>query len=133
MLFHLSAVSVLLAIVFCQSLSPFSFTALTSSPSIVIFQLERVPTDPSVIVYYRHRIFAILSPYLPSSLVAKITHYTPLTSFSFTDQAAAGISSRNFDLEENLGEGSGESRMGLDQAGVEEVRRIMYVCPSPPR
>lgn len=35
------------------------------------------------------------------------------------------MSSRNFDLEENMGEGSGEGRMGLDEEGVEEVRRIM--------
>lgn len=44
---------------------------------------------------------------------------------SFSDQAAAGMSSGNFDLEENMAEGSGESRTGLDEAGVEEVRRIM--------
>ena len=64
-------------------------------------------------------------PYLPTPLAARLSNYTPLTSFSFSDQAAAGISSRNFDLEENLGEGSGENRVGLDNSGVEEVRRIM--------
>jgi hypothetical protein len=37
------------------------------------------------------------------------------------------MSSGNFDLEENIGEGSGEGRMGLDEEGVEEVRRIMWV------
>lgn len=67
----------------------------------------------------------MLSPYLPASVVTKITHYTPLTSYSFSDQAAAGMSSRTFDLEENMGEGSSDARTGLDQAGVEEVRRIM--------
>lgn len=35
------------------------------------------------------------------------------------------MSSGNFDLEANNGEGSGEGRLGLDEAGVEEVRRIM--------
>jgi hypothetical protein len=48
-----------------------------------------------------------------------------LSAYSFSDQAAAGISSRNFDLEENMASGSGEGRVGLDEAGVEEVRRIM--------
>ena len=28
---------------------------------------------------------------------------------------------------DNLASGSSDSRMGLDEAGVEEVRRIMYV------
>ena len=64
-------------------------------------------------------------PYLPTPIAARLSNYTPLTSFSFSDQAGAGMSSRNFDLEENLGEGSGENRVGLDQSGVEEVRRIM--------
>jgi lactam utilization protein B len=35
------------------------------------------------------------------------------------------MSSSNFDLEANLGEGSGENRLGLDEEAVEEVRRIM--------
>ena len=44
---------------------------------------------------------------------------------------AAGLSSGNFDVErDNLGSGSSDSRMGLDEAGVEEVRRIMYVYHS---
>jgi len=80
-----------------------------------------------VIIYYRHRVFALLAPVLPSSLVARLSNYTPLASYSFSDQAAAGITSSNFDLEENLGEGSGENRMGLDERGVEEVRRIMAI------
>lgn len=37
------------------------------------------------------------------------------------------MSSGNFDLEANNGEGSGEGRLGLDEAGVEEVRRIMAI------
>jgi hypothetical protein len=36
------------------------------------------------------------------------------------------MSSGNFDVErDNIASGSGDSRMGLDEAGVEEVRRIM--------
>lgn len=36
------------------------------------------------------------------------------------------MSSNNFDLEANIAGGS-EDRLGLDEAGVEEVRRIMAV------
>lgn len=82
-------------------------------------------THPPVIFYFRQRIFATLEPYLPTSIVARLSNYTPLTTYTFADQAAAGMSSSNFDLEANLGEGSSENRMGLDDAGVEEVRRIM--------
>ncbi|TXT15826.1 hypothetical protein VHUM_00329 [Vanrija humicola] len=96
MLFHLSALSIIVAIV-------------------------------ALIWYYRQRIFALASPYLPSSLVARLSNYTPLQTYSFADQQAAGMSSSNFDLEANLGEGSSESRLGLDEAGVEEVRRIMAI------
>jgi hypothetical protein len=76
-------------------------------------------------VYNRHRLLPLLAPYLPSRLVTRLSHYTPLQDYSFSDQAAAGLTSGNFDLENNMGEGSGESRLGLDEAGVEEVRRIM--------
>lgn len=60
-----------------------------------------------------------------------MNNYTPLQNFGFADQAAAGLSSGNFDLEENMAEGSGEGRVGLDEAGVEEVRKIMYVLEYP--
>ena len=86
--------------------------------------------SPPVVIYNRHRLLPILAPILPSTLTSRLAHYTPLTSFSFTDQVAAGLSSGNFDVErDNLGTGEGSSadgRMGLDEAGVEEVRRIMY-------
>jgi hypothetical protein len=78
-----------------------------------------------VIVYYRSRLLPLVAPYLPTPLIALLSNYEPLQTFSFHDQAAAGMSSRNFDLEDNMGEGSGEGRMGLDEGGVEEVRRIM--------
>lgn len=81
---------------------------------------------PPVVVYNRHRLLPILAPILPSALTSRLAHYTPLSSFSFSDQVAAGLSSGNFDVErDNLGEGSSDGRMGLDEAGVEEVRRIM--------
>ncbi|CAD6569162.1 MAG: hypothetical protein TREMPRED_005081 [Tremellales sp. Tagirdzhanova-0007] len=96
MLFHLSALSVLVVIAFLA-------------------------------IYNRHRLLPILAPYLPSQIVARLSNYTPLSTFSFADQASAGMSSSNFDLEENMGEGSGEERMGLDEEAVEEVRRIMAI------
>lgn len=75
--------------------------------------------------YFRHRIYSFAEPYLPTSVIARLSNYQPLQTYSFQDQAAAGMSSSNFDLEANLGEGSSENRMGLDEDGVEEVRRIM--------
>ena len=74
--------------------------------------------------YFRSRIVPFVAPYLPTTLGARLSNYTPLGSFSFSDQAAAGMSSHNFDLEENMAGGS-ENRLGLDEGGVEEVRRIM--------
>ncbi|CAK9780071.1 hypothetical protein CC85DRAFT_257120 [Cutaneotrichosporon oleaginosum] len=77
--------------------------------------------------YFRQRIYSLAAPYLPTSVIARLSNYQPLQTYSFQDQAAAGMSSSNFDLEANMGEGSGENRMGLDEAAVEEVRRIMAV------
>lgn len=88
---------------------------------------------PPVIVYNRHRLLPILAPILPSSLTSRLAHYTPLAGYSFNDQVAAGLSSGNFDVErDNMGEGSSEGRLGMDEAGVEEVRRIMSVKISLP-
>ncbi|WWD19807.1 hypothetical protein CI109_104271 [Kwoniella shandongensis] len=80
-----------------------------------------------LIVYNRSRLLPLASRYLPTPIVARLTNYQPLQSFSFHDQAEAGMSSNNFDLEANNGEGSGEGRIGLDEEGVEEVRRIMAI------
>ncbi|BEI81168.1 hypothetical protein CcaverHIS002_0203280 [Cutaneotrichosporon cavernicola] len=77
--------------------------------------------------YFRQRIYSFAEPYLPTSVIARLSNYQPLQTFSFQDQAAAGMSSSNFDLEANMGEGSGENRVGLDEEAVEEVRRIMAV------
>lgn len=79
-------------------------------------------------IYFRSRIIPFIAPYLPTSLGARLSNYTPLASFSFADQASAGLTSSAFDLEEsNIGSSSGESRVGLDATGVEEVRRIMAI------
>jgi hypothetical protein len=84
--------------------------------------------NPPVILYNRHRLLPVLAPILPSALTSRLAHYTPLSTFSFSDQVAAGLSSGNFDVErDNIASGSSDSRMGLDEAGVEEVRRIMRV------
>jgi hypothetical protein len=79
-----------------------------------------------VIYYNRRRILPLAAPYLPTNISARLSNYVPLESTNFADQVRAGMSSSNFDVESaNLAEGSGEGRMGLDDAGVEEVRRIM--------
>ncbi|KAF4548116.1 Hypothetical protein D9617_31g063520 [Elsinoe fawcettii] len=48
--------------------------------------------------------------------------YTPVPG-SFRDDAEAGLSSSNFDLEANIEDG--DARQGLDDQGKQEVRRIM--------
>jgi hypothetical protein len=86
-------------------------------------------TSLPAIIYNRRRVLPIVAPYLPSRLTARLSNYVPLESTSFADQVRAGMSSSNFDVESaNVAEGSGEGRVGLDDAGVEEVRRIMWVA-----
>ena len=81
---------------------------------------------PAVIVYKRARIIPFLAPYLPTRMSTYISGYQPLQSYSFADQAAAGMSSSSFDVEgQNMASGSWEGRVGLDSEGVEEIRRIM--------
>ena len=64
---------------------------------------------------------------LPQSIRSFLTHpssnnYERLSTFS--DQAAAGMTSSNFDIEaNNLREG--DLRMGLDENGTREVMEIM--------
>jgi len=80
------------------------------------------------IFYNRRRVLPFLAPYLPTRLTARLSNYVPLESTSFADQVRAGMSSSNFDVESaNVAEGSGEGRVGLDDAAVEEVRRIMAI------
>lgn len=67
-----------------------------------------------VAYYYRRKI----APRLP----ARMQHYMPLSSFE--DQAAAGLTSSNFDIE-SMNIFAGDSRSGLDEAGAAEVQRIM--------
>jgi hypothetical protein len=69
----------------------------------------------SLVAYYHRR---TLAPRLP----ARMQHYMPLSSFE--DQANAGLTSAHFDIE-SMNMMAGDSRQGLDEAGAEEVKRIM--------
>lgn len=129
MLFHISAFSIIIALVFGES-------KLVHWRSIEVsvcadLQLILISSRMAVIVYKRARIIPFLAPYLPSRMSTYISGYQPLQSYSFADQAAAGMSSSSFDVEsQNMASGSGEGRVGLDSEGVEEVRRIMSVFSS---
>lgn len=71
---------------------------------------------------FRYR--AVISPYLPQrvkSLFPHLSHYVPLSTFA--DQANAGLTSSEFDIEANIH--AGDSRIGLDERGTEEVMEIM--------
>ncbi|KDR68024.1 hypothetical protein GALMADRAFT_257596 [Galerina marginata CBS 339.88] len=75
-----------------------------------------------VMLTYRYRAF--ITPHLPErvkSMFPKLSNYTPLSTFS--DQVGHGMTSSDFDIEANIREG--DSRMGLDEAGTQEVLEIM--------
>jgi len=74
------------------------------------------------LICFRYR--SNLLPYVPGrvrTLFPRLSHYIPLSSFS--DQLDAGLSSRHFDIEQNILDG--DSRSGLDERGTEEVLEIM--------
>jgi len=77
-----------------------------------------------VIIIQRHAILQHLPSSLTDRLPDRLTrrNYTPLSTFA--GQRAAGLNSSNFDIEADNME-AGDSRMGLDEAGAEEVRAIM--------
>ncbi|GAA5989520.1 hypothetical protein JCM11641_005560 [Rhodosporidiobolus odoratus] len=58
--------------------------------------------------------------HLPRSLSSRLRYYAPLQSFE--EAAEQGFSSAHFDLSDNL---AGDSRAGLDERTLTEVRRIM--------
>jgi hypothetical protein len=75
------------------------------------------------LVAYRHRETVV--HYIPNRVklaFPTLSHYTPLSSFA--DQARAGLSSSNFDIESNNIQ-EGDSRAGLDVQGTQEVLDIM--------
>ncbi|KAG7444462.1 uncharacterized protein BT62DRAFT_934117 [Guyanagaster necrorhizus] len=74
------------------------------------------------LLIFRYRVS--LAPYVPERVKAffpKLRHYTPLSTFA--EQANAGLSSSDFDIEANLR--NGDSRTGLDEQGTQEVMEIM--------
>lgn len=74
-------------------------------------------------IYYKR---SVILPILPSSLQSRLSpytnHYTSIPT-SFASQAASGFSSSHFDLEANI---AGDSRAGLDDAVLAEIRDIMH-------
>ncbi|KAI0308912.1 hypothetical protein OF83DRAFT_1072827 [Amylostereum chailletii] len=76
-----------------------------------------------VMLLYRYRANLPLSQRLRSFLAHPSDNaYAPLATFS--EQAAAGLSSSNFDIEaDNIREG--DARLGLDDQGTREVMEIM--------
>jgi len=55
------------------------------------------------------------------NLFPSLQNYSPLSTFS--EQANAGMSSSDFDIESNIRDG--DSRTGLDDQGAREVMEIM--------
>ncbi len=55
------------------------------------------------------------------NLFPSLQNYSPLSTFS--EQANAGMSSSDFDIEPNIRDG--DSRTGLDDQGAREVMEIM--------
>ena len=106
MLFLLSILA-LLALVFLSKFFKHSILASRPEHSVVAF---------------RYRVS--LSPYVPERvklLFPKLSQYVPLSTFA--DQANAGLTSSDFDIEANVR--SGDSRSGLDEQGTREVMDIM--------
>jgi hypothetical protein len=104
-------------------LSLFSFSALLVMRKSPLNRFFRVYLRIFPIVLYRYRASLPLPQSLRSFISRPSAHnYAPLSTFA--EQAAAGITSSNFDIEaDNLREG--DSRMGLDEVGTREVMEIM--------
>ena len=82
-------------------------------------------------IHYRARIIPLLPgriqsafPSLPARFASNPRNagYSRVPN-SFADQAAQGLSSAAFDLEQNIF--GDDSRVGLDEAGTQEVMEIM--------
>jgi len=81
--------------------------------------------NAAVAYYYRGRLRhyipeRLLSLLPPPSSFGRFSHYVPLSTFEA--QRDAGLTSNTFDLEGNIAD---DARVGLDERGEEEVRRIM--------
>ena len=73
-------------------------------------------------VVFRYRVTFISHVSTPiKSLFPSLVNYAPLSTFE--DQANAGLSSHNFDIEANIRDE--DSRAGLDERSTQEVMEIM--------
>ncbi|KAJ3718897.1 hypothetical protein EV361DRAFT_901704 [Lentinula raphanica] len=78
----------------------------------------------ALLVLILHRYRSSIAPLIPHrirSIFPQFNHYVPLSTFA--DQASAGMSSSNFDIEANIRDE--DSRTGLDERGTQEVMEIM--------
>ena len=104
--------------------SIFAFIALfLMRTSYYVASIGPYETPNTTAVLYRYRAHIPV----PERVQAFITdhsreNYAPLSTFA--DQAAAGMTSSNFDIEaDNIFQG--DSRAGLDEQGTQEVLEIM--------
>ena len=65
------------------------------------------------------------SPYLPSTIQARLAHYIAIPQSSFESDIEAGFTSSEFDLSRNIADG--DDRHGLDAQARREVKSIMKV------
>ncbi|KAJ7574383.1 hypothetical protein C8J56DRAFT_979498 [Mycena floridula] len=75
-----------------------------------------------VMLVFHYR--SVILPHVPErvkSFFPQLNNYAPLTTFS--QQAHAGLTSTNFDLEANILDG--DSRSGLDENSTREIMDIM--------
>ncbi|KAH7098226.1 hypothetical protein BKA62DRAFT_713820 [Auriculariales sp. MPI-PUGE-AT-0066] len=92
------------------------------------FLLSTIASLIAVVVILVWRQRAKLAPLVPPRVANRLPYfrhyaYSPLPGSSFSDQAAAGLSSSTFDLEQNIF--GGDSRVGLDERGAAELTDIM--------
>ncbi|RDB15752.1 hypothetical protein Hypma_003636 [Hypsizygus marmoreus] len=77
-----------------------------------------------MIAFYHYRATILPHVHMPDrvrSMFPKLSNYMPLSTFS--EQVNAGMTSSDFDIEANMRDG--DSRVGLDERGTQEVMEIM--------
>jgi len=90
-----------------------------SSPPDCTDILHFSPAPLSVSIHYRSQ---LVLPSRLRSFFPTLNNYAPVSTFA--EQAEAGMSSGNFDIEAgNIA--AGDSRTGLDERGTQEVLEIM--------
>jgi hypothetical protein len=104
--------------------SRFCFSIYYAYVYYTTFRALRIPLTPGKVMYrYRDRLPVPdrLRAIIPRCRCSR-ENYAPLSTFS--DQAAAGITSSTFDIEaDNIFQG--DARVGLDEQGTQEVMEIM--------